>query len=408
MRHRAGRLTVVLAALLAAVATAMAPATATAQTSPGAPLAAPRVLVLPFENKGREPRVFWLGEGSSVLLTDDLMALGVGAVSRDERLRAFASLGMPAVASLSHASAIRLGQAQGAVQVIIGDFELSLGQLVVRARAIALDTGRIGPEIAERGPLTDLFGVYARVARRLAPDSRVTLEQMEQAHPPLTAFEVYVKGLLAEAPATQISFLNQALGLAPAFQQSRIALWHAHADQNDHQRALAVIRQVPAEHRQGRQAQFLASISLLALSRFQESFDAMNALLKAAPDAAILNNMGVVQLRRPIAAPGRSAVAFFEEARRLNPSDPDILFNVGYAYWRGRDVVSATNWLRESVRRVPTDAAARLVLGAALQAAGNTTEAAREKEAAKQLAPDLADTGKLERLKTELAVVESR
>jgi TolB-like protein len=153
---------------------------------PGA--APPRTLVLPFENAGREPRVFWLGEGSSVILTDDLNALGAAVFSRDDRLRAFARLDVPVVASLSHATAIRLGQALGASQVVIGAFELSAGELTVRARTIRLDTGRIGPELAERGALTDIFGVYARVARRLVPDSRVSLEQMEQGHPPLTAF----------------------------------------------------------------------------------------------------------------------------------------------------------------------------------------------------------------------------
>jgi hypothetical protein len=48
--------------------------------------AAARTLVLPFENAGREPRVFWLGEGSAVLLSDDLGALGLPVVTRDERL----------------------------------------------------------------------------------------------------------------------------------------------------------------------------------------------------------------------------------------------------------------------------------------------------------------------------------
>ena len=160
---------------------------------------------------------------------------------RDDRLQAFARLDVPVVASLSHATAIRIGQALGASQVVIGDFELSVGELTVRARTIRLDTGRIGPELAERGPLTDIFGVYARVARRLVPESRVSLEEMEQGHPPLTAFEVYIKGLLAEAPATRLSFLNQALKLAPAFQRARIALWHAHAAQNEHQRGLALV-----------------------------------------------------------------------------------------------------------------------------------------------------------------------
>ena len=377
--------------------------------------AATRTLVLPFENAGREPRVFWLGEGSSVVLTDDLSALGTPVFSREDRLRAFARLDVPVVASLTHATAIRLGQALDAAQVVIGAFELSAGQLTVRARRIRLDTGRIGPEIVDRGPLTDIFGVYARIARRLAPDSRVTLAEMEESHPPLTAFEVYIKGLLAEAPATRLSFLNQALKLAPAFQRARIALWHAHAGQNEHQRALAIARQVPAGHRFSRPAQFLAATSLLQLSRYQEAYDAMRLMERDAADPAIDNNLGVVQMRRPISTPGGPALSFFEEARRLDPADADILFNAGYAYWLAGDVISATYWLREAVRRRSDDAPAHYVLGVALQAAGNAAEAAREKEAARRLSTELAEWDAkqaganrappgLERVKTELSV----
>ena len=40
-------------------------------------------LVIPFENLTHEPRVFWLSEGSSVLLTENLRALGVPVFTRD-------------------------------------------------------------------------------------------------------------------------------------------------------------------------------------------------------------------------------------------------------------------------------------------------------------------------------------
>lgn len=354
------------------------------------PVAA-RTLVLPFENAGREPRVFWLGEGSAVLLSDDLGALGQLVVTRDERLSTMSRLSVPASASLSHATVIRVGQALAATQAVIGEFELSMGQLTVRARHIRLDTGRMSPAIEERGPIGDVFGVYARVARRLAPESRVTLEAMEEGHPPLPGFEVYVKGLLAQAPATRLSFLNQAIKLAPGFHPARLALWHALTDQADHQRALAVARQVPADHRLGRQAQLLAGVSLLHMMRHQESHVALSALQTLGPDAAAANNLGVVQLRRPPNAPGGSAITFFEEARRLDGADPDILFNLGYAHWLNRDVISAANALRDALRRNPDDATARYVLGVVLQEAGNTADAAREKDAARKASADLAE-----------------
>jgi Flp pilus assembly protein TadD len=102
----------------------------------------------------------------------------------------------------------------------------------------------------------------------------------------------------------------------------------------------------------------------------------------------VLNNLGVAQLRRGSTAwAGMSGqpTYYFNKAAEADPDDPDYLFNLGYAYWENRDPQAAMYWLREAVRRHPGDADAHFVLGAALAAAGNTVEAARENELAKRL-----------------------
>jgi Flp pilus assembly protein TadD len=400
-------------AVVAAVVALLLPGSAAGQTP-----AAGRQLVVPFENTGRDPRGYWLGEASAVILTDDLIALGVPAIRRDDRLRALERLRVPAVATLSHATIIRLGQIVGAGQVVVGGFALAGERLTIHVRAIRLDTGRITPEIVEAGPVTDIFGVYARVARRLFPDSRVSAEEMEQGHPPIAAFEQYIKGLLAEAPAAKIAFLTQALRVYPALQRARTALWSVHTDQGEHKEALAAVRQVPADHRLSRQARFLAAVSMLHLGQPQPAFDALAALQREAPDPALLNNLGVAQLRGPGAPSGAKPVSYFSEAARLDDNDPDLFFNLGYAYWLGRDPAAAIYWLREAVRRNPADDAAHYVLGVALQTTGSGAEGAREKELARQLSSEYAEWEKkqpaansvprgLERVKTDLDVLAS-
>jgi len=173
-----------------AVAVCLVPAVAPAQALPRA-----RHLIIPFEAISRDPRAVWLAEGSSVVLTDDLRALGVGVIGREDRMRALERLRVPAVTAVSHATVIRLGQLVGATHVVLGTFELAREALTVRARAIRLDTGQMTPEIVEAGPLADTFAIYARVARRLVPESRVPPEQMEQGHPPLAAGESAVRPL---------------------------------------------------------------------------------------------------------------------------------------------------------------------------------------------------------------------
>jgi tetratricopeptide (TPR) repeat protein len=362
--------------------------------APGVAAAQPpvvRQLVIPFDNATRAAQSYWLGEGSAVILTDDLVALGAPAITRDDRLRAFERLRVPAVATLSHATVIRLGQLLGAGEVIVGSFEVKGQDIIVRARPIRIDTGRMAPEIAESGPLAEIFAVYARIARRLVPGSGVSSEQMEQGHPPIAALEQYIKGLLAQAPATKISFLTQALRVHPRFERARIELWNVHTDLGDHKQALAAVRDVAPTHRLARQARFLSAVSLLHLGQYQPAFDAFATLNAAMPDPALMNNLGVVQLRRPAGAPGSRASAYFADATRIDSTDSDLFFNLGYAYWLDRDLPAAINALREAVRRNPADDAAHYVLGVALQASGSASEAAREKELARRLSSEYAE-----------------
>jgi tetratricopeptide (TPR) repeat protein len=276
----------------------------------------------------------------------------------------------------------------------------------------------MAPEILESGPLTEIFAVYARIARRLAPASRVSAEEMERGHPPIAALEQYIKGLIAQTPATKIGFLTQALRVHPTFERARLELWHVYTDLAEHQQALAAVRDVAPDHRLKRQARFLSGVSMLHLGQHQPAFDAFAALNASLRDPALLNNMGVVQLRRPGGAPGGRAISYFDEATKIDGTDSDLFFNLGYAYWLDRDLPAAILWLREAVRRDPADDAAHYVLGVALQATGSTAEAAREKELAKRLSSEYeqweakqpgvntAPRG-LERIKTDVDVPPS-
>jgi hypothetical protein len=87
-----------------------------------------------------------------VLLADALNARGMGAITRTERVRAFEELHLPASASLSRATVIRVGQMVGAAEVMLGQFRLEGDQLSVTVQAITLDVGRLQPDVTERAP----------------------------------------------------------------------------------------------------------------------------------------------------------------------------------------------------------------------------------------------------------------
>jgi Flp pilus assembly protein TadD len=366
-----------LAGALCVLTVAAAPATA--QT-------APQTLVMPFDNPLVEPRLYWLTEGASLLLSDWLERYGAATVPRDERVGAFERLQLPPAAALSHATVITVGRLVGAAEVIIGAYELAGDQLTVRARSIRLDAGRLTPEVVERGPLTDLLAIFDRTARRLRDSSTPA-----PPHAPGTllatpqAFESYVKGLIAETPSTQRQFLEQAMKAAPADDRVKLALWHVHTEAGDHLRALDVVAAVPATSLQATTARYYAALSQIDLKRYEEAFNGLRDLHGETRSAEAANAMGVIQLRRGSTPQTGRAVFYFSQASQIDPSDQDYFFNLGYAYWIDKDPPAAVYWLREAVRRDPTDGDAHYVLGAALHQTGAAAEAQRELELAQRL-----------------------
>jgi hypothetical protein len=129
---------------------------------------------------------------------------------------------VPPAAALTDATVIRIGQLVGADRIITGTLSLEGDTLVARARSIALEAGRVQADVTERGALPDLYLTFERLAARISPSST---KRRQPSPPPVAAFENYIKGLLAETPATAVEYLQAALRLQPGFDRARLALW---------------------------------------------------------------------------------------------------------------------------------------------------------------------------------------
>jgi tetratricopeptide (TPR) repeat protein len=364
-----------------ATATLLAVAAAAHAEQPLDPTA--RLLVMPFQASSSEPKAEWLGELAASALTRELRAAGVQAIRRDDRLQAMDRLRVPSVPMLSHATVIRLASVVGATVAVVGRVESIAGDLVLRARTIRVDTGYMAPEIVERGPRDDLFVLAARIVGAMVPEAGSAASTGGAPRPPVAAFELFVRGLTATNAATKVRLLTQALERAPAFDDARFALWDVYSEQGEHQRALTVVRGVGDASPEAQRAAFLAAVSDLQLGRYPDASAELDALHRAMPEAAFVNDMGIAQLRKP--GPGAKATDLFRQATTLDPNDADLFFNLGYAHWISREYPQAVTALREAVRRDPADEDAHYVLGAALQAAGAPDEAAREKDLARRL-----------------------
>jgi Tfp pilus assembly protein PilF len=350
------------------------------------------ILVIPFDG-GANPRAAWLGEGAAMLLTDDLNAMGASALTREERVHAFERLQLPPRALLTSGTVIKVGQLVGAATVVSGHLAFAGDTLTVSVEAIRIDTGRISAMFDERGPLSDVLVTLERSARRLVPQATVPTAEVEKQHPPLAAYENYVKGLLAQTPAIATRFLQKAIALAPRFDQARLALAGVQSEVGNWDAARTTALAVPDSSPERRNAQFSAALSEISLKKYDDAFMRLQTLSAAQPAVEIFTNLGIVQLRRGATTQTGRATYFLNKAVELDPMSVNAAFNLGYAYWQEQDQPAALYWLREAVRRDPADADAHFGLASVLEASGSATEAQRERELARRLSAEYEEGG---------------
>ena len=373
-----------IACLIAAVLAA--PAVVRAQTTHGAP-----VIVVPFDNPTQDPRLGWMREGAAILLSEMLMSSGDVVIDREERLQAFDRLQLPSNAVLSRASTIKVGQVVAASLVVGGTIAMQGDQLIARARGVRIDTGRLLAEMEASGAVSDLYGIFGRLAQQVRGSTEAPSPISDRLPPAPQVFELFVKGLVADTPSAALAFLEQTLKAAPQFDRARLAIWDIHSEASDYLKALDAVTAIRATSRFSRDGRFRRSLSLINLKRWDDALETLRALQKDEASAPVSNAIGVAELRRVASpAPGRAAF-YFSQASELDPSDGDLFFNLGYAYWIDKDPKAAIYWLREAVRRDPGDGDAHFILGVALQQTGSTSEATRERELASRLSSKYAE-----------------
>jgi len=377
--------------LFGAAALAAAPAAGQALPPPGS-----RILVLPFATdvgaEAPEGAALWLGEAAALLLTDELARLGFGALPREERVLAFERLGLPMSAVLTRATMIRVGELIGASEVIFGEVSLD-DELTVTARTVHLAPGRQLPDASDRASLSEIFGLFRRVADRIAGGALPSApgEATDQPDLSLEMFENYVKGLVASTPATQRRFLELAMAGAPHDPRVLVALWEVYTAEGEHELALAVASAVRDDAPGAARARYFVALSLIELRRLDGAFQTLDGLDDGVPAAAVANALGVVQLRRDPPEPA-SAASYFARAAEGAPGNTDYLFNRGYAHARAGDAPSALYWLRETVRFDAANGDAHLVMAIVLAGEGRSAEAGREWELARLLGAVPAST----------------
>ena len=308
------------------------------------------------------------------MLTDDLIALGAPAITREDRVRAFERLRVPVSATLEprHGHSARPARWRRGVAVV-GSVEVKGQDLIVRARSIRIDAGRMSPEIVESGPLAEhlrrSMGVWRASSR---PTPRCRPRTWSRGTRRSRRSSSTSRGCWSHAPASKISFLSQALRIEPAFHRARIELWNAYTDLSEHQQALAAVRDVPSHIGSRGRRGFLAPSRCCNLAQYQPAFTALTELNTARSGSGDSEQ----SRHRAVAAdagrgPGECRHVFPRgDAGRQHRLGPVLQSGLRLLARRRTWPTPSTGCAKRSAA-IPADDAAHYVLGVALQASGS-------------------------------------
>jgi tetratricopeptide (TPR) repeat protein len=101
------------------------------------------------------------------------------------------------------------------------------------------------------------------------------------------------------------------------------------------------------------------SSAYILTKKFRQAVPILEALADRYPDdAAIWTNLGAAYLGNPVLAKDgdqRKAIAAFEQALTLNPTAPNVAYNIGLVYRDRREKEQAIAWFERALQTNPND-----------------------------------------------------
>ncbi|MGH9778254.1 MAG: tetratricopeptide repeat protein [Candidatus Acidiferrales bacterium] len=349
-----------------------------------APASAETFLVIPFSNGAGASDLDWVGESFAESLAENLQAGGRTAVAREERLAALERLGLPAGGPLTHASVLRLGEEVGADWVVLGRYEVAGGRIHSRAQLLDLAALSLSTPIEDQEAFERLVDVQARLAwrilRQLDPRFPLSLVSFQQQRPSVSvsAFESYVRGLLAADREQQLRYFVQAARLEPAYAPPAFRLAMLYYLDGDYTAAARWFGQASVDSKLGAEAGFYLGLCYFATGELPRAAESLLKVSATAPSAGLWNNLGIVASRQRDAA----AETYFARALQAEPQDARIHFNLGLHYLRRDEWELALRSLQRALTLDARDTEAHYLRAHALRRLGRMEEAERARQQA--------------------------
>jgi tetratricopeptide (TPR) repeat protein len=348
-------------------------------------------LVFPFERVSTTPRLEWISEGLEELTIQRLSAAHQQVYSHAGRLSEMDLYGMPGLATLSRATMLRFAQEMDADFVVFGSFTSDGKNLTIEARILRVNPVELLPTVRVNGPLESLLDLHARLTWLLLGTTDrnypLSLAEFSKLLRPLnpTAFEQYIRGLIANEDETRIRDLKEAARLEPDWPEPAYALGELYFVRSDCNSALPWFSRVPITHDRSAEALFSIGVCRLRLAqpdKAEELFSALQEglrrnMVSGADVPEILNNLALARARQGNLSAAQTALA---RASDIDPSEDDYPFNLGLLYLAQKEYPSAVTQFREAVHREPDNPEDAAFLIYALEKQGSKDVAAQERE----------------------------
>jgi tetratricopeptide (TPR) repeat protein len=319
-----------------------------------------RLAILPLDNLSSDPKLNWYSRAAAAVVEYDLAG--------SKNLYAKTEESVPA------------SQAMQASRALEGYFLERNGRLMIRATVEDLRTTKAVDHLEIEGPAGGGWLPLANeLARRLNPEARAFGTRSED------ALRFYGEALDAGTVETREHALESAVAADPAFATAYLTEARLLAETGAKDRALAAIgagRRTRLDAIDRADFQFLAAATS---GDVNARVQALEALSRATPaNAALFSQLGQMQYARREFA---DAVRSYQAATVLNPDEPSVWNEMGYAIaWTG-NLNGAVQAIQEYQKLAPENTNALDSLGEVSFFLGDFASAAKYFDQAAQKFP---------------------
>ena len=207
---------------------------------------------------------------------------------------------------------------------------------------------------AEIPRLLDVQNAIAwKIARQIDPHFNVALQTFLSASTgvKLSAFENYIRGIVATTPQERVKRLQLAIQDTPNYAAALLALGKTQYAERNYEQAATTLAQVPPNSRVALESSFYLGLAHFNSAKYSDAESAFAFVGARLPLPEVLNNEGVAVSRQ-----NRDAIPLFQRASTADPNDADYHYNLAVSYYRRGDFAAAQRENTLALNLRPTDA----------------------------------------------------